>query len=550
MYCTWPNDPLPYIDPSTTQTLPTGPMSRTSLAAASGSSSSFHTIFCDALKKYRDKTKNDLVLHPLIADLQNCNLPSEIPAVLDKKYNVQEYIQSQSGDNTSEQWLNATFTVVASFSAALGEGLGLVFPPAKVIFAGIGVLLIAAKDVNASKDALVDIFGRIENLFKRLEIYTKVPPTDAMKELIVRIMVQVLEILAVATKEIKQQFAKKFMKKLVGRTDLEDALKKLDKLTHEEALMAGAEAVKIGKSIDEKMDRVIDGGNEARVAMQRIENDLGGLNRGQSRENCQKWLSPPDPSINFNTARKAYHDGTAAWFTRCVTFNRWKADGSENLLWIHGKPGSGKSILSSAIIEHLRPVSDARASYLGYFFFDFKDTAKQDNRALLSSLLIQLSAQSNSCFDALFDIYSKHDRGSQQPSEGALLQCLKKMLITLGQAPIYLIVDALDECPTTSKGLGAPLSRQEVLEVVKELVELHLPNLHICITSRPEVDIRNVVEQLACLRESLHDQDGQKEDIATYVRSVVYSDKYQATKWSGEVKERVVETLSIKADGM
>ena len=96
-----------------------------------------------------------------------------------------------------------------------------------------------------------------------------------MKELIVRIMVQVLEILAVATKEIKQRFSselvvahiwrfthlrtERFMKKLIGRTDIEDALKKLDKLTHEEALMAGAEAVKLGMSIDEKMDRVIDG---------------------------------------------------------------------------------------------------------------------------------------------------------------------------------------------------------------------------------------------------------------------------------------------------
>ena len=101
------------------------------------------------------------------------------------------------------------------------------------------------------------------------------PPTDAMKELIVRIMAQILEILAVATKEIKQRFsrelivgdirrfthpsAERFMKKLVGRSDIEDALKKLDKLTHEEALMAGAEAVRLGNSIVEGLGRVIDG---------------------------------------------------------------------------------------------------------------------------------------------------------------------------------------------------------------------------------------------------------------------------------------------------
>ena len=138
-------------------------MSPISLPTSSGPSSTFHRIFCDALRKYHDKTKNDLVVHPLIADLQNCKLPSDILAVLDKKYKVQEYIRSRSGDKTPEKWLNATFTVIASFSDAIGEGVGLVnlqklchkssvlkplllqiFPPAKVVFAGIGLLLIVS----------------------------------------------------------------------------------------------------------------------------------------------------------------------------------------------------------------------------------------------------------------------------------------------------------------------------------------------------------------------------------------------------------------------
>ena len=208
-------------------------------------------------------------------------------------------------------------------------------------------------------------------------------------------------------------------------------------------------------------------------------------------------------------------------------------------------------MISSAIIEHVRSVSGARTSYLGYFFFDFKDTAKQDSRALLSSLLLQLSAQSDPCFKALLDVYSVHDCGLQQPNEAALLQCLKDMLAILGELPVYLIVDAVDECPNTSKGLGAPRSRQEVLKVLKELVQLCLPNLHICATSRPEFDIKNGLEKLASLKLSLHDEDGQKQDIAEYVRSVVYSDEEPVMmKWREEVKQLVIETLSEKADGM
>jgi hypothetical protein len=61
----------------------------------------------------------------------------------------------------------------------------------------------AAKDVSASQETLIDLFNRIESFFRRLEIYTEVPPTVAMTEILVEIMVEVLTLLAVATKEMK-----------------------------------------------------------------------------------------------------------------------------------------------------------------------------------------------------------------------------------------------------------------------------------------------------------------------------------------------------------
>ena len=85
------------------------------------------------MKRYREKTKSDLFAHPIAADLQNCERPSDILAVLHKNHDVQEFIQFQSDDKTSEQWLNATFTVVASFSDALGKGIGLVSVKGQVV---------------------------------------------------------------------------------------------------------------------------------------------------------------------------------------------------------------------------------------------------------------------------------------------------------------------------------------------------------------------------------------------------------------------------------
>jgi len=166
----------------------------------------------------------------------------------------------------------------------------------------------------------------------------------------------------------------------------------------------------------------------------------------------------------------------------------------------------------------------------------------------LSSLLIQLSSQSDPCCDILSRLYTDHDEGAQQPSDHDLTRCLKDMLTLPDRRPVYLVMDALDESPNTS---GIPSPRDMVLQLLKELVDLSLPNLQICVTSRPEIDIRNVLEPLTSRRVSLHDQSGQKEDIAEYVRSIVYSNSEQIIRrWRTEDKELVIKTLSERADGM
>jgi hypothetical protein len=120
------------------------------------------------------------------------------------------------------------------------------------------------------------------------------------------------------------------------------------------------------------------------------------------------------------------------------------------------------------------------------------------------------------------------------------------MILVPGQLPIYLIIDALDECPNTT---GMPSPRDKFLAVVEKLAELNHPNLHLCFTSRPEIDIRTSIEPLTSNWISLHDQSGQKKDIIEFVRSVVHSDK-NMRRWRDEDKKVVIETLSERADGM
>ena len=206
------------------------------------------------------------------------------------------------------------------------------------------------------------------------------------------------------------------------------------------------------------------------------------------------------------------------------------------------------SLISSIIIEDIKTMCEASQASIAYFYFDFRNANKQGLRDLLPSLLTQLSARSTARCDILSKLYSDHGNGKMQPSDSALTKCLKDMLTLPGQHPIYLVIDALDESSATS---GMPSARERVLHLVKDLVNLRYQSLHICVTSRPEIDIKEVLEPLTSLRVSLHDQTGQKEDIADYVRSVVYSNLEPIMgRWKREDKNLVIETLSERADGM
>jgi len=225
--------------------------------------------------------------------------------------------------------------------------------------------------------------------------------------------------------------------------------------------------------------------------------------------------------------------------------------------------GSGKSVLwlvapllllkwlakvniSSGIIEDIMAMRETGSAYMVYFYCDFRDEEKQSCRNLALSILLQLAVQSDLCCDILSCLHLAHDDGGRKPSDGALIQCLKEMLLLPTHGPVYLIIDALDECPNNS---GLPTAREEVLSLVQELVDLHLPNLHICVTSRPEIDIRTTLESLTSLSVCLHNQSGQTKDIMDYISSVVCSDK-MIQRWREEDRSLVIKTLSERADGM
>ena len=203
-------------------------------------------------------------------------------------------------------------------------------------------------------------------------------------------------------------------------------------------------------------------------------------------------------------------------------------------------------LASSAIIEDIRTSQKSGLASLAFFYCDFRDDQKKDRRGLLSSLLVQLGEQSDAYSDILSQFFEAHRRGSQHASDSELADCLKEMLRLPGQATVHIVIDALDECPVTT---GSLFPREEVLEIVEDLVNSQIPSLRICVTSRPEADIIPILNPLAFRSVSLHSEDGQVHDIAEYVKSFVHNDR-EMRRWKATDKQLVIEILTKKADGM
>ena len=166
-------------------------------------------------------------------------------------------------------------------------------------------------------------------------------------------------------------------------------------------------------------------------------------------------------------------------------------------------------------------------------------------RGLLSSFLLQICHQSDSYFDILSKFYSEHDKGSRPPNDDALARCLMDLLKLPGLAPVYLIVDGLDECPNQSV-VRSP--RAKVLNFIEELVKKQILGLHVCVTSRPEQDIKNVLDPINFRSVSLHDESGQKKDIEDYIKSVINTRTTEM--WNEEHRELAIGVLTEKSNGM
>ncbi|KAF8496235.1 hypothetical protein F5888DRAFT_1706680 [Russula emetica] len=209
--------------------------------------SEYEVIFDKALKTYEKKTGKVLNSDPLLPTLEACTSSDETLSELRRQ--IPGFDQSENSDNRLTNWVDPAVNVLYTFGQTIGGAVGLKSNHGAVIITGISSLLTVVMAVRTVQPAIVDLFESINRFFIRLKIYVKLPPMEEMTEIIVDVMVQVLHILALLTKEIKRGKIKRFLKKLIGRSDIEDALRRFEKLTQEESRMVTVQNLKTAHGV-------------------------------------------------------------------------------------------------------------------------------------------------------------------------------------------------------------------------------------------------------------------------------------------------------------
>ncbi|KAL4417011.1 hypothetical protein CABS03_00362 [Colletotrichum abscissum] len=288
------------------------------------------------------------------------------------------------------------------------------------------------------------------------------------------------------------------------------------------------------------------------IHWQNIGTDVSDLKRrveeiqeDEKRKELLSWLCTVDTSVQYNAARSKHRKGTCEWLINdSEDFKTWER-APKSFLWLNGKAGSGKSILSSSVIKHLKEKSekDPRVA-LAYFFFSFGNIELQKVNIMLSSLVRQLCASRPDTPQPIKDFETCMIKG-EHPDTETLVEAL--IAAVCGFSAAYIVVDALDECPILDE------ERTRLMDCLSNIIAKMPDNLHIFCTSRAEPDIGTKFEELLSVPTNksislMEKQAGLDSDLSLYIDTTLATGTYQ--HWPPEIKTEAKESLLAKADGM
>ncbi|KAF5255640.1 hypothetical protein FOXYS1_13938 [Fusarium oxysporum] len=255
----------------------------------------------------------------------------------------------------------------------------------------------------------------------------------------------------------------------------------------------------------------------------------------EQRHRVYNWLASTDPSPIHNRSRKLYEHGTGSWMLRSQYWTDWLAS-NIRCLWVHGIPGSGKTILASWLIQnvldHCKRVSTVSSPCTSAYYYCYFGHHQDEAAPFLRWIITQLARRAEVVSTLMHDLFG---RGGE-PSISELLDALEQILQVFNC--VYVVIDAVDESNP----------RDDLLDVIQALItDRRFPNLQILVTSREYIDIERVMEKVSVsvpMSNKLVEQD-----IRLNIQSILRSNtKFQY--WPDDLLIEVEDAVSTQAKGM
>ncbi|KAJ6482417.1 hypothetical protein C8R45DRAFT_1099709 [Mycena sanguinolenta] len=250
--------------------------------------------------------------------------------------------------------------------------------------------------------------------------------------------------------------------------------------------------------------------------------------------NLLDWLKPLPMDSRLHAILVLRHPDTCKWLLENTLFQKWKST-KGSFLWLNGIAGSGKTVISSVVIDHLLQTCTSEEVVL-YTFCEFRNQQSITPGAILCTLFSGLLRSYPDEISANFDDLIREERKRQSPPQtvAPLLKLIRKAIPAFKR--VYLVLDGLDECD----------SRSELLELLPSLASDD--DLHVFVASRQEEEIREAFcdATIISLGTQTEDVDG---DIKLHI-SQELQNRRELARLPRELKEEIQATLESKASGM
>lgn len=253
------------------------------------------------------------------------------------------------------------------------------------------------------------------------------------------------------------------------------------------------------------------------------------------------WIGPPNVQEKHDSAIRKRLKGSGQWFLASKEYHTWKTSFCQHM-WLQGASGCGKTFLASTIIDDMEAFVANRPTYrLAYFSFSFSDNGSQSYKSLLSAIAAQLvrSTHRRAVLERIDFLY---DGNHQHPPTTSTLEAIVTTTVQVHER-VYVVIDALDECPDGDGG------RPDVFDGLCSLVEEKCKHkLHMLVTSRPEEDIKDCMHKFA--QAYVMNTKAVDKDIANYVADRLSKEMAFQKPAFQEQRAEIQKQLSSGAQGV